>query len=58
MAGIVKMLLELNDCKNYDIMVPTLKLVKALVLIDATGSMKVVLDNAKNAINAYFKTVC
>jgi hypothetical protein len=52
------MLWELNYCKNYEIMVPTLKLVKALVLIDATGSMGDLLTNAKNSIKLYFETVC
>jgi hypothetical protein len=52
------MLWELNYCKNYEIMVPTLKLVKALVLIDATVSMGKLLDNAKNSIKLYFETVC
>lgn len=52
------MLWELNYCKNYEIMVPTLKLVKALVLIDATGSMEKLLTNAKNSIKLYFETVC
>jgi hypothetical protein len=52
------MLWELNYSKNYDIMVPNLKLVKSLVLIDATGSMGELLNNLKNSINIYFDTVC
>jgi hypothetical protein len=52
------MLWELNYCKNYDIMVPNFKLVKALVLIDATASMGELLSNLKNSIKIYFKTVC
>ena len=52
------MLWDLNHSKDYDIMVPNLKLVKALVLINATGSMGELLNNLKNSIKIYFETVC
>lgn len=49
---------ELNYSKNCEITVPKLKLVKALVLIDATASMGDLLINAKKSIKPYFDTVC
>ena len=52
------MLRDLNSCPDYDILVPVERMVKALVLIDATGSMGALLENAKNSISVYFETVC
>jgi hypothetical protein len=48
------MLRDLNSCPDYDILVPVERMVKALVLIDATGSMGDLLENAKNSISVYF----
>ena len=50
------MLFDINKSLNYNI--PREKMIKALVLIDATKSMGNLLENAKNTIALYFETVC
>ena len=52
------MLRILNLSVEYENKMPSERVVKALVLIDATGSMGAVLENAKNSISTYFDTVC
>jgi hypothetical protein len=50
-----KMLLELNKCFDY---VAEEKCVKVVVLMNATGSMENLLNNAKDTIKLYFEKVC
>ena len=57
--GIIKMLKKYNTSEDYPNQFRSAdSCVKVVVLMDATGSMSSLLNNAKETIKLYFEEIC